>query len=193
MSSRTQREFIILTEGILNPKSWARAAGNVAKSFVPNNVRRDLGLVKKGISGNKPKSNVPTKANAARSASPAQPKAPKPPAVKMENEHKYINNYLVRNKLKSTKLSSMPTLAPGKSSGRFGIVDSTGRPKLMFYPFAPVEDPKSQDNDTGFVVYDAATRKMKVVDQPLAQSGYPEQEGFITLENSPSKVPHTVR
>jgi hypothetical protein len=186
-------------------KNLASAAGRAAGSFLPDGGKKGIGAVSSGL-GFKTKaesdferrnSRFTSEEENKKSRAPGKPGTEKPkkeePAPKQENEHKYINNYLLRNNLRSTRVTRLPTVGTGKSSGRFGLVDAQGKPTLIFYPFAPLDDLKQKDNDTGFVMFDTATKKMKVINRKLATTQYPNAEGFITLENSPSRVPHYTR
>lgn len=189
-------------------KGAAGIAGRAAAAAVPASAKRDFKTVS-NIVGFKSKAEREREAREKRSF--ADEKAEKQrarregrnyvpperrtrePREQVENEHKYINNYLLRNNLRSTRISGLPTVAPNKSSGRFGIVDEQGRPILIFYPFAPLDDLAASNNDVGFVLYTSATKKMKIVNTKLIDSQYPGTQGFITLENSSSRVPHHLR
>lgn len=186
----------------------AKIAGRAAGAAVPASAKRDFNTVS-NILGFKSKAERDREKREQRSFADEKEekkrakkegrnyvppeKRGREPKVQIENEHKYINNYLLRNNLRSTRVSGLPTVAPNKSSGRFGIVDEQGRPVLIFYPFAPLSDLATANNDIGFVLFTSATKKMKIVNTRLIDSEYPSTRGFITLENSASRVPHHLR
>ncbi len=178
----------------------AKIAGRAAAHAVPSAVTKDLKTVgnilgyksKAEKEETKRKKREETKRKKREGRNYVPPKQREQQA-QVENEHKYINNYLLRNNLRSTRVSGLPTVAPNKASGRFGIVDEQGRPTLIFYPFAPLGDLAAANNDIGFVLFTSATKKMKIVNSRLIDSQYPGTRGFITLENSSSRVPHHLR
>ena len=115
----------------------------------------------------------------------------KPDKPGKRREHKTINNYLMFRGLRSVRIKGMPTVAPKRSSGRFAIVNNSGRALYYIYPFAKIDD--VNDQDIGFVLYDTQSKTYELYKKPLAQTNLPKQKGFMTMEGGISKVPHYVK
>ena len=112
---------------------------------------------------------------------------------KIINQHKFINNKLLVNGLKSTKISGLPTVAEKKASGRFGIVDDEGKPLYIFYPYAEQDSGEKRDDDIGFILWDVAGNKSSDIEGRLGDSEYAQDPNFISFENAVSAVPHYVK
>ena len=114
MKQLSHRETIIALEKFNPAKMFVNGVKAAAGTVVPNFVKQDVKSVSKAIQGDSPKS---------RRGGREKPIKKKERVEKTVDTHKYINNYLLANSLRSTKLSGLPTVADNKASGRFAIVD----------------------------------------------------------------------
>jgi hypothetical protein len=91
-----------------------------------------------------------------------------------------IQRLMALKKVKSTPVSKLPTLAPGKASNKFAMIDPSGKVIYVFYPYSKTGKPNS---DKAFFVWDGIKRKVEEIQQPLRNSKFVKQPEFVTLQN----------
>ena len=93
---------------------------------------------------------------------------------------KKINRMMATKKVRPTAITNMPTLASGKASSKFAMIEPEGRIVYIFYPFSKRGRPNS---DTGFFVWDGIGKRVVTIERPLRRTKFVKQPTFVTLQN----------
>lgn len=203
--NKPSRRDTILALERFNPIMWSlnaaknvgsgigSAIGGVAKSLVPYNVKKAANMMTGRYDLEKDGKNRTFNTGPQRKPGTPPERKERQTNKKIENQRKNINNHLLANGLKSTVLTDMPTLQPGKKSGRFGMVEDDGRLIVVFYPVTTSDSTETFDDDVGFVMYDTQDKTFTVKRGKLRDTNYVHQRGFVSLANSVSRIPHYIK